>query len=234
MGSLRKSLSKIKQKLLIPIGSMKYGKKTKVFCIGRNKTGTTSMNSVLKELGFIVADQHKGELLMNDWKKKDFTRIVQLAKYGGTAFQDYPFSAPETYKALYKAFPDAKFILTVRDNEDVWYNSVTSFHAKIFGNGKVPDMETLKNANYVYPGWMWEVNQMVYKTPKDDIYNPEILKNHYLKHNKDVQDFFKDKPGSLLVINLKEPDAMKKVSDFLGIVKVLAEVPWENKTLKSN
>ena len=77
----------------------------KVFVIGRNKTGTTSMMVALKALGFTVGSQARAEMLLEDWAKRDFRRIVEYCKSADT-FQDVPFSLDYTYVVLDYAFPN--------------------------------------------------------------------------------------------------------------------------------
>ncbi|MBI3882938.1 MAG: hypothetical protein HY305_01625, partial [Sphingobacteriales bacterium] len=108
----------------------------KIFCIGRNKTGTTSIEKAFIDFGYTVGNQRQAELLLSNYIKNDFDSIVSYSK-SAQVFQDSPFSYPETYMHLDKAFPNSKFILSVRDSSEQWYNSITSFHAKLFGNGKV-------------------------------------------------------------------------------------------------
>ena len=69
----------------------------KVFCIGRNKTGTTSLKLALQELGYKMGSQPQGERLIKDWKNNNFSPIIELAKTAD-AFQDIPFSYNNTYK----------------------------------------------------------------------------------------------------------------------------------------
>jgi len=38
----------------------------KIFCVGFNKTGTTTLEATLKEFGYFMGDQVKGELLIKD------------------------------------------------------------------------------------------------------------------------------------------------------------------------
>ena len=200
----------------------------KIFCIGRNKTGTTSIAKLFLDLGYHVAPQRPGDLLLKNWANNEFGEIIKFSRYGGQVFQDIPFSLPETYKHLDKAFPGSKFILTIRDSPEIWYDSVIRSQSKLFGHGKIP--QDLMTATYTYPGYMWEVNQLIYHTPENDPYNKEILIGYYLKHNADVMDYFGNKSAQLLVLNLKEADAGKKIADFIGSKRIIHEVPWENKT----
>jgi hypothetical protein len=203
---------------------------TKYFCIGRNKTGTTSMHKAFEELGFVVGYQKEAELLIEDYFKNDYKRIIKYCKKA-EVFQDVPFSMKDTYKTLDKEFPNSKFILTIRDNSDQWYNSLTKFHTKLFGNGNIPTWEDLKNAEYIYKGWIY--NNFINNyglTEMDNPYDKDILITHYEKHNQDIINYFKGRPDDLLIINLSEKDTYLKFCNFIGVVPKRKTFPWENKT----
>jgi hypothetical protein len=57
--------------------------KVKYFCIGRNKTGTTSLKKAFEDLGFIVGDQRAAELLAD--RQYFYSDLEALIKYGETA-----------------------------------------------------------------------------------------------------------------------------------------------------
>lgn len=207
-----------------------YRKEQKIFCVGRNKTGTTSVHKIFQQLDIPVGAQREAELLAPDWGIGRFDRIEKYVRYGGVAFQDVPFSLPGTYREMDKRFPGSKFILTVRDSADVWYSSLVRFQSKLFGNNCLPTKEDLQNATYVQKGWAWKMNRFLHDTTEDDLYNEEALKQSYLKHNADVKAYFSDRPEQLLVINLKEADAARKISVFLDTGQRIKQIPWENKT----
>jgi hypothetical protein len=170
--------------------------KDKIFCIGRNKTGTTSLETALKELGYKMGDQFQGEELIKDYKNRNWKPIIKYCKTA-EAFQDAPFSWPYTWMILHHYFPEAKFILTVREEEN-WYSSLTRFHANLFSDGKTPPkMEQLQQATYHRNGFMWEVNRAVWKTPENDLYNKEILISNYRSHNFSVRNYFEGNPNFL-------------------------------------
>lgn len=185
---IKKILKKLKAEYINPY---KVRGKPKIFCIGRNKTGTTSFKDAFQELGYIVGNQRKAEYLLHDYKKGNFDKIIQYCKTA-QVFQDFPFSYWETYKHLDKAFPDAKFILTVRDSPEQWYDSAIRFYSKIFGNGKIPTKEDLQNATYRWKGRAWESKKMEIDRlglPEDDLYNREILIKSYIDYNQQVIDY---------------------------------------------
>ena len=203
--------------------------KKKIFCIGNNKTGTTSIKKAFEDLGYIVGIQREAEKLMKYYIKGDFKPII---KYCRTAqvFQDVPFSCPDTYRHLDDAFPGSKFILTVRDSAEQWYNSLVRFHSKKFGKGKMPTKEDFQNANYVWQGHPWEVFSCRYKTPEDDLYNKEMMINYYNNYNREIIKYFADRSDDFIVINVGESGSYQKLIRFLGIESPYQEFPWENKT----
>ena len=204
-------------------------KKDKVFCIGQNKTGTTSVKEVLKRLGYRIGDQAKAELLIHDWAKRDFKKIVKFC-HTADAFQDIPFSNDFTYEILDYAFPDSKFILTIRNSKDEWFESLKRFHTKLIGKGRLPTDDDLKAYSYRYKGWMWENMQLKYGIDETSLYNYEIYTDQYEKHNQRVMEYFKYRPDNLLVVNLAEEDAIERLYTFLGVSYDGSEMPHLNQS----
>jgi hypothetical protein len=190
-------------------------KKRKVFCIGLNKTGTTSMAAALRQLGYKVGEQSVAELLIEDWSRRDFRSIVRYCR-SADAFQDIPFSLDYTYQALDSAYPGSKFILTVRSSGDQWYASVVSFHTKIVGKNRLPTAADLKEFPYRQRGWLWQVTQLIYGDAEDSLYDRETFIRRYEEHNRRAVDYFRHRPDDLMVLNLADPDAMKRLCSFLG------------------
>ncbi len=205
-------------------------RKQKVFCIGCNKTGTTSVEKALKDLGYSLGDIPTGELLLDAYAERDFKTIIEFCKTAD-AFQDAPFSFHFTFMALDMAFPNSKFILTIRDSDEQWYNSMTKFHAKMHTTtGKIPTEEDLKNAVYRYKGFPWEVRQKIYGIKSgQDVYDKKTFIDYYNDHNKMVMEYFRYR-DNLLVLNLTEDDAYQKFCKFLGKTPKYDTFPWENKT----
>jgi hypothetical protein len=202
--------------------------KEKVFCIGLNKTGTTSLEKFMEIHGFRCGDQVKGELLLSDFSAGNFQTILDFCETADF-FQDLPFSVPGCYSILLNAYPDAKYILTVRDSADVWYESLVRFHESVFG--KPLTKELLMNAKYRYKGFAWQANRALYGSPEKDPYNRESLIETYHKHHAEVTDAFENRKN-LLVLNVGEEIAVSKLSAFLEIEPLIDEMPWLNKTVK--
>lgn len=199
----------------------------KIFCIGKNKTGTTSLERVLGDLGFRLGVQAEGERLLRDWAQRDFRRIVALAATAD-AFQDVPFSLPHTFRALDAAFPEARFILSVRASADEWYESLVRFHTKIVGAGRRPTSADLKAFGYCYPGFLWDIQRWVFGIHEGQEYDRAIYTAHYEHHNASVRQYFRDRPESLLELDVSHPDAMGRLGAFLGVATAGFQMPHLN------
>lgn len=203
--------------------------RTKYFCIGRNKTGTTSLKKAFAELGFVVGQQRIAEQIYDEHYFNDnFAPLIEYCK-SAEVFQDVPFSCPGTFQYLDRAFPGSKFILTIRDSAEQWYNSLTSFHSKKFGKGKLPTVENLRNAAYVRPGFMYNTVRL-HGTTDDDPYRKSIMTAHYKAHNLAVANYFTNRPQDLLILNLRDADAYRQFTAFINVSSPYSDFPWENKT----
>ncbi|MBV8658718.1 MAG: hypothetical protein JO142_12915 [Burkholderiales bacterium] len=202
---------------------------SKVFCIGHNKTGTTSVEVALKTAGYRIGDQATGEQLIGEWAKGRFEQIIALC-HSADAFQDIPFALKHTYRVLDEQFPGSKFVLTVRSSSDEWFNSISQFHKKIIGKGRIPTADDLKTHVHLEQGWLWRMQQSVYGIDEDTVYSPNLYKQYYESHNAEIIDHFKDRPDDLLILNLAEPDAMSKLCGFLGFSACGTHMPHENRT----
>jgi len=218
-----------KRRILRSISKLKVLGKPKIFCVGLNKTGTTSLKKLFTKLGYAVGNQRHAELLMTDYYNNNFNSII---KYSKTAqvFQDAPFSLKETFIHLDKAFPKAKFILTIRNSSDQWYDSLTKFHSIKFGGGELPTAQKLKDVDYVYKGWVWENISKLFGTNEFEPYEKERLTKYYDQHNEAIIEYFANRPNKLLVINLQEKGSFSLFCNFLEIKTTLNEFPWENRT----
>lgn len=202
-------------------------RKKKVFVIGFNKTGTTTLHKAINELGYISGKQHLAELLLPEITKGNLDNLFKYCKTA-EAFQDIPFSLPEIYKELDKKFPNSKFILSIRDDENQWFQSICKFHAKLYGkDGRIPTKEDLENSNYVFKGYPLLFNNYVFG---NHFYEKNIYTKTYNKHINDVVDYFKNKSHQLLVINVSEESSYTDMCKFLNVTPLRTTFEWKNKT----
>jgi hypothetical protein len=206
-------------------------KKIKIFVIGRNKTGTTSTGQALASIGFQLGKQSKAELLLEDWGKRNFSNIINHCKTAD-AFQDIPFSLDYTYQVLDHVFPNSKFLLTIRNNSQEWYDSLIRFHTKIIGKNRIPTADDLKQFRYRHrwKGWLWRANQLIYGIDENTLYDKDIYINHYESHNQKVMEYFKHRFEDLLILNPSDTKAMQSLCEFLEVPATNDIMPHLNKS----
>lgn len=202
-------------------------KNDKIFVIGFNKTGTTSVMHALTELGFIVGHQRTAELLLDDVINKIFKSLNLYCKTA-EAFQDIPFSLPNIYKILDEFYPNSKFILTIRDSPEQWYNSMCNFHTKLWGkDSNLPTTEDLSNASYVYKGFALKYINYTFGYTHE---NKEHYINTYNNYINEVRKYFKDDENKLLIINVSDSNSYLKFCQFLKKSPKRETFEWKNKT----
>jgi hypothetical protein len=62
------------------------------------------------------------------------------------------------------------------------------------------------------------------------LYNRDIYIRHYVMHGLAVTDYFRWRPGQLLVLDLAKPDAMRLLCEFLDIPYTGQPMPRLNPT----
>ncbi|WP_143544379.1 sulfotransferase family protein [Salinimicrobium sediminis] len=177
--------------------------KSKVFVIGFHKTGTTSLETALENLGYRVYGGDKNLLKFDD--SKDLKEYIHRALQDWDAVQDMPW--PLFYKELHDLYPDAKFIMTLRETEG-WINSVV----RHWGSIRVP------------------LHRKIYNVPCAEGFE-ETYKRIYTGHNKKVLDFFQNKPNFLVMEQGKNFD-YKTLCDFLSLGIPPEEFPHSRKNTR--
>ena len=162
----------------------------KVFGIGLNKTGTSSLGSALQILGYqkrITFDPD----LTRSWYNKDYKTLYRAADQND-CFEDWPW--PMIYKELYEKYSDAKFILTTRISSEKWFNSLLKHSLR---------------------GQSTEFRKMVYgyDWPNED---KEAHIKFYEKHNREVIEFFNmNAPEKLLTVCWEKGEGWNELCNFL-------------------
>ena len=198
----------------------------KIFCIGRNKTGTTSLKTALSDLGYRMGNQRRAERLIRHYRDRNWEPIIEYC-YSADAFQDVPFSLPFTFAVMDRAFPESKFVLSVR-NPDEWYSSYVRHQKKVVGTDELPTVDELRAHPYVWEGWLYDVKRWTGR-PEEKFYDEDFLKEQYVRYNRNVKDYFRFK-DNLLTINVAEEGAYQELCSFLGRDPLYDRMPWENKT----
>ena len=168
-------------------------KTPKVFGIGFHKTGTSSLGFALRKLGYSVT----GPNTIKDCKISDFNTLwtsVSGLIDQFDAFQDNPW--PLLFKELDAHAPESKFILTIRPTDE-WIRSMVNH----FGAKTSPMRE-----------WIYGVG-----SPRG--HETEYVER-YERHNRDVLEFFSDKPSCLLVMDFSAGDGWAELCAFLGRTRI--------------
>ncbi len=180
----------------------------KVFGIGFQKTGTTTLGVILERLGYRTAGYHQvRHLAGQDGLTLDTieTLVLRLAaEYD--AGKDTPW--PLFYESLDRSYPGSKFIHVTRDPE-AWIRSA------------VKDFGQHPNA----------LHQAIYGVPYPEGHEA-IWLDRYTRHNAEVRAYFTDRTDDCLFLNLEEGISYEKVCAFLDRPLVSKGVPKANTRLK--
>lgn len=170
---------------------MKSHTNTKIFGIGFHKTGTKSLAAALAGLGYSV----HGPGFARDAAVCISLQSLQAAAWPlideYDAFQDNPW--PILWRELVDAHPQAKFILTLRDEEQ-WYSSALRY----FGEQQTPMRALIYGADAASP-----VGQR------------QRYIERFRQHNAEVLEFFEGK-NNFLALDVAEADAYNRLCLFLG------------------
>jgi Sulfotransferase domain len=228
------------RKFSVPV-CQRYKQFSKVFGIGANKTGSTSLWQVFNLIGLNAALQHEGELTSLALSKGNIAPLKSyIDRYD--AFQDVPFSAKSTYAQIDALFPGSKFILTYR-NSEVWFNSFLNHHKKVLGCGPAterPRLSDFEGKDYLYQGfrkfkfeWEWIVDVDANLTQQQDwalAFEKQHLVKLYEQRNEMIVRHFSNRPEDLLVIDITKEKDTEKILAFLKLPQaLLTEMPHLNK-----
>jgi len=212
----------------------------KIICAGFQKTGTKSLSRALEMLGYKVYDAAETYVYMRQTWLDFFAgkiTIEHVCEEYDKAGVDVIVDGPGNYfwREMAEYWPKAKIILTVRDNEDKWYESMLQFY-----RGTIKWVGRLAYLGKLSPyGYSTEVGLTIpyhhlmfgnsnfhpFVQDFDNINNPETYKRKYREHNIIVQTTApRDR---LLVMNVKE--GWEPVCKLLGQPIPNCGFPFRNK-----
>lgn len=180
-------------------------KKNKVIGVGFHKTGTTTLGHSLQLLGYKHISYSREAFLL--YHASETSAVLALMTYFDS-FEDWPW--PLLYQEIYERFPDSKFILTTRINEEIWF-------ASLAGHVNRGPSEPFPYRRYIYG----------YENPED---NKQAHIETYLQHNQAVREFFADKQGSFLEVCWEKGDGWQELCSFLDQEIPNLPFPHSNRT----
>ncbi|MCP2729838.1 sulfotransferase family protein [Limnofasciculus baicalensis] len=191
----------------------RFSSKTmKVFGIGMANTENASLTMALNQLGIHVLHSLNEEIILKELMAGKYNLSIFNEFDGITATAVAPF-----FPQLDQMFPDSKFILTVRDRES-WLKSVEeTWQIKDIRDGL--DNEPKNQIRILQ-------RVAIFGTYK---FNRERLSYIYDLHYKTVMEYFKDRPESLLIIDICGGEGWEKLCPFFKSPLVDAPFPFKSK-----
>lgn len=201
----------------------------KVFCVGANKTGTSTVAAVLASLGRKLPNQQRQEATLAPLVRRGDIEAIRRFCRRYDAFQDQPFSTPPMYALMDALFPGSKFILTLRD-PDQWFDSTVSQLARIgwpTEHAVSDGMAAADAVRYLGAGYAYEVlkRQVTFLDPTslqpehrwDLLLDRDFRTAQFVHRNREVVAYFQDRPDSLLAIDVTQDADTSRIVEFLGL-----------------
>jgi len=185
--------------------------------IGFPKTGTSSLASALRRLGYkTIHGDGRGS-----WPGADegisLTRAIDAGNFLLPTFELFEAFVDNPYFSIWRQldvmFPEAKFILTVRDEES-WINSCVLYY----------------QARQIRPMRAWLFGE--YADPSANQASRQAWLQAYRRHNVAVREHFGDAGGRLLVMDITKGDGWEKLCPFLGVSLPKQSFPRANMSQK--
>ncbi|SEP99527.1 hypothetical protein SAMN05216548_102129 [Faunimonas pinastri] len=164
----------------------------KVFGIGLNKTGTSTLGECLMTLGYRHVSFRSD--MLGHWTRRHFTPILdETEKFD--SFEDWPW--PLLFKEFYWRYGDrARFVLTRRSSPEVWVESLK------------------KHSLNTHPDRPMRPVIYGYKYPHGREREHVAF---YERHNAEARAFFaREAPHLLLELCWEDGDRWDKLCAFLG------------------
>lgn len=179
----------------------------KLFGIGLNKTGTSTLADCMRLLGYRHVSCRFD--LLTQVQRGKLDQLFEICD-ANDSFEDWPF--PIVYKDLFRRYGDgALYALTVRKSPEVWLRS-------------------LKNHSLTTPPSQ-HCRLMAYGYAYPHGFEREYLAR-YEKHNREVIEFFQDQ-GALHLLKTfcwENSDGWSSLCSFLEVSVPSQPFPHSNKT----
>jgi hypothetical protein len=181
----------------------------KIFGIGFYKTGTTSLFEALRILGYSTVN---GDTPGSYPGADDGATLIRQIEAGNyrlptfemfDAFTDNPYFT--IWRRIHDMYPDARYILTVRD-EQPWIASCTRF----FHDRRIRPMRL----------WMFGPHA----DPSRDEASRQAWLDAYREHNRMVREFFASRPQQFLELDPTKEAGWERLCAFLDAP--IPSHPW--------
>lgn len=169
--------------------------------VGLNKTGTKTLGTCFERFGLrhVTWDRAAFDL----WRVGRVDALLDRMERHD-AFEDWPW--PLLWRDVDPRFPEARFVLTVRRDPDVWFDSLCR-HAERTG----PTV----------------FREAIYGHAMPHGHRDEHVA-FYERHNAALRAHFRDRPGKLLEVCWERGDGWDELAPFLGHETPAEPFPHEN------
>jgi len=175
----------------------------KIFGIGLNKTGTSTLGAAGEMLGLRTktwdAALFKDTII--DGRRDQLWRIISQFDL----FNDFPY--PLLFREIDQRFPRSKFILTRRASAEKWIASL-----KAHAMRSNPSSQT----NKIVYGFMFPHGR-----------EPEFME-FYERHNENARRYFRGRPDDFLEICWESENDWARLAAFLGVAAPDVSLPHIN------
>lgn len=172
---------------------------TRIFGIGMHKTASTSLHHAFQHLGF---DSWHWKSNRQAWRI-----FSEMNRLGRSTLLEQSYSLcdnpiPILYRKLDLAYPGSKFILTMLSDEK-WLDAVECL------------WDPKRNPYYDWDKQPFShmIHEAIYGQRHLD---RSVFLARYHRHNRDVLEYFRNRPGDLLVMNMSEGAGWDELCGFLG------------------
>lgn len=191
----------------------RWNRRHPVFGLGLSRTGTRSLTAGLHVLGIDTVHYPIDDDTFRALASGDLDFQLLEAFDGITDITVSPY-----YAQLDRQHPDAKFVLTLRD-EDAWLKSCQNHWT-----GRDAFAETETKAAETHMRIRRFLRAATYGTYE---FHPERFRHVYRKHVDDVRRYFADKPGKLLELRITDGEGFEQLCPFLG--RPIPDQPFPHK-----
>jgi hypothetical protein len=180
------------------------GPHAKVFIIGLSKTGTTSLGDAIHRLGCSRSgwEDIRSRYLFHAYKSGTMRPLINHAERFDV-LEDIPWSM--AYRELADTFPTAKFILSLRKDDERWFDSINAHTRRR----------------------LWDGHRVVYGCRLASECKGLYLEK-YRRHNNEVVEFFTEREeGDRLLTFVIDDKTMSnkerwgRIVEFLGLQRTV-------------
>jgi hypothetical protein len=182
----------------------------KVFGLGLSKTGTSSLGDALNRLGVRTIHYPFDERTLEELRGGNYRLSVLEAFQGIVDIPVAPF-----YAQLDALYPHSKFILTVRERES-WLRSC-EVHWRLMSEWRENFPQFKRFHEFI--------SACVYGCTE---FSRERFRYVYETHERNVREFFRERPEDLLVLDICAGEGWERLCAFLGLPVPRVPFPHAN------